>query len=57
MLIKCWNVFVFFCMIYMIESYYILDESLSFFNILIMFLKIYFFYMIKIKNNFYVNIN
>lgn len=44
-------------MIHMTESYYISDESLSLFNILNAFLKIYFFHMIKIKNNFYTYIN
>lgn len=46
-------------MIHMTESYYVYisDESLSLFNILITFLKIYFFHMIKIKNNFYTYIN
>lgn len=44
-------------MIHLTESYYISDESLSLFNILIAFLKIYFFHTIKIKNNFYANIN
>lgn len=47
----------FFCMIHMTESYYISDESLSLFNILITFLKIYFFHTIKIKDNFYTYIN